>query len=87
LNSGEVKEEKATLAVIALKERDGSTRFLGEDMNGKQFNLHDVSQPAILLVPKDTLPHLKGDAELWARVKNPEVAFDEKEKLTEAEEG
>ena len=47
---------------------------MGEDASGHSVNLDDVSQPARLFVPRETLPHLQRNKGLWPRVKNPEVA-------------
>jgi hypothetical protein len=57
----EPKAEAMVLAVMAIGERDGSTRFMDEDGTGKSFNLQEVNQPALLVVPRDTLPHLQAD--------------------------
>lgn len=72
-DAGEEKLELIKLAVLAYQEPDGSLTLKGEDAEGNYFKLDDVSQPALLFVPRDTLPHLQGKQELWSRVKTPEV--------------
>jgi len=71
---GEKKAEVVKLAVMAYQERDGSLKLKGEDAKGRSFELADVSQPALLFVPSETLPYLQRNQKLWNRVKNPEVA-------------
>jgi hypothetical protein len=71
------KNTAVNLAVMAWKERSGARSFTGEDASGRRVDLSAVSRPALLFVPRETLPHLKRDRALWSRVKNPETAFDE----------
>jgi len=77
------KKETLVLAVMAYQASHGSLKWVGEDANKNSFNLYDVGQPAIIFVPKETLPHLQKDRTLWSRVKNPEVYAEISEKKKE----
>jgi hypothetical protein len=70
-----------------LQQRSGTLELMGEDANGRNFNLSDVSQAALLFVPRETLPYLKGNQKLWVRVKNPEATADERSSLRNASKG
>ncbi len=76
----EKEGEILKLAVIAHQEPSGSLRLIGDDAFGRSFYLGEVEQPALLFIPKDTLPYLKRDRGLWRRVKNPEASLVEKPK-------
>lgn len=84
---GEKKPEVVSLAVLAYQGSDGSLKLKGEDANGRTFELCDVTQPALLFVPRETLPHLKSDQRVWSKVKNPEAAFDERSSIGAAPAG
>jgi hypothetical protein len=79
--AGEKKVELMKLAVMAYQQRSGTLELMGEDANGRNFNLSDVSQAALLFVPRETLPYLKRNQKLWMRVKNPEATAGEKSSL------
>jgi len=55
------------LAVEAFR-RGGALEFKGENAEKKWLELNRITQPAILFVPRETLPLLKRDAQLWSRV-------------------
>jgi hypothetical protein len=83
---GEKKVEVIKLAVMAYEERSGLLKLMGEDANGRSFNLIEVSQPALLFVPRETLPHFKRNQKLWSRVINPDATANKKSSLREDSE-
>ena len=74
----EKKVELIKLAVMAYQHRSGTLELMGEDANGRKLYLSDVSQAALLFVPRETLPYLRRNQQLWGRVKNPEATGDER---------
>lgn len=63
-------QKPLSLAVLAYDGPAGRTTLRGEDGNGRSVDLRNITQPALLFVPKDTLQHFKRDSELWDRVTN-----------------
>jgi hypothetical protein len=60
------------LAVMAVSEPNGTMVLEGRDADGKSKDLGSVSKPAVLFVPRETLPYLKENEALWARVQQVE---------------
>ena len=63
------------LAVMCFEE-GGRDVLQGEDKDKQWRKLEDVQQPAVLYVPRETLPYLKQQPRLWQRVQNREVSHD-----------
>ena len=55
------------LAVMAFDE-NGQDVIQGQDENEKWWKLDDLKEPAVLYVPRDTLPYMKKQPRLWDRV-------------------
>jgi len=69
-NQAAGQRKSLSLAVLAYDEPPGRTTLKGEDDKGRRFNLHSVTQAALLFVPQETLHYLKQDSKLWDRVTN-----------------
>ena len=55
------------LAVMCFDEPGGEV-LKGEDKEQRWWNLSEVEQPAVLYVPRETLPYLQQQRRLWERV-------------------
>jgi hypothetical protein len=69
---GDSTKPEEVLAVMAYRNPDGSHAYRGKDSSGAEHDLDKVDKPAVLFVPKETLPLLQREARLWRRVKGSE---------------
>lgn len=53
------------LAVLAHEEPNGMLRLIGSDANRVETDLRQVRKPALLFVPRDTLPYLRRNQDVW----------------------